>query len=125
MMRIMRYRMAVTVCGSICCDSLSLFVTYYIRFLIEYIQDSTAPVSKGIYLSFIFIICTFMSSLIRNYNIFQNYRNALIMRKLLISKIYTKVGTLSKKSLVSTNSGKLISLISADLLGIERGIWMI
>ena len=125
MMRIMRYRMAVTVCGSICCDSLSLFVTYYIRFLIEYIQDSTAPVSKGIYLSFIFIICTFMSSLIRNYNIFQNYRNALIMRKLLISKIYTKVGTLSMKSLVSTNSGKLISLISADLLGIERGICMI
>jgi hypothetical protein len=36
--------------------------------------------------------------------------------------MYEKVGKLSMKSLIETNSGKLITLISADMFQVERGL---
>ena len=45
---------------------------------------------------------------------------ALEGRKLLVSAIFDKVGRLSMRSLTETNSGKLITLVSADIFTIER-----
>mmetsp|Transcript_14678 Transcript_14678/g.22744 ORF Transcript_14678/g.22744 Transcript_14678/m.22744 type:complete len:166 (-) Transcript_14678:1516-2013(-) len=44
------------------------------------------------------------------------------MRRTLVAALYDKVVRLSMKSMTETNSGKLISLISADLFSIERGL---
>ena len=44
------------------------------------------------------------------------------MRKLLVAAIYDKVAKLSAKSLAQTSSGKLITLVSADIFMIERGL---
>jgi ABC-type multidrug transport system fused ATPase/permease subunit len=44
------------------------------------------------------------------------------MRRTLISGMYDKVAKLSMKSLIETNSGKLITLISSDIFSIERGL---
>jgi hypothetical protein len=50
------------------------------------------------------------------------YTDAVRMRKVLLCGIYDKIGKLSMKSLMETNSGKLITLISSDFFSIERGI---
>ena len=39
-----------------------------------------------------------------------------------MAALYDKVVKLSMKSMTETNSGKLVSLISADLFGVERGL---
>ena len=44
------------------------------------------------------------------------------MRRTLVAALYDKVVKLSMKSMAETNSGKLISLISADLFAVERGL---
>lgn len=49
---------------------------------------------------------------------------AVKMRKALVSAMYDKVSVLSMKSLTETNSGKLITLISADIFQVERAITM-
>ena len=47
---------------------------------------------------------------------------AVKSRKTLMCLLSEKIGTLSMKSMIETNSGKLISLISSDLFTIERGL---
>ena len=61
-----------------------------------------------------------MSSLMKNYWIFYGYIVAVRIRKTIISAMYTKVSKLSMKSLTSTNSGKLITIVSSDMQSIER-----
>lgn len=53
-------------------------------------------------------------------------QNGLILgvkiRKILVSSLYDKLGKLSMKAITSTNSGKLITLVSGDIFMIERGL---
>ena len=44
------------------------------------------------------------------------------MRRTLVAVLFDKVCNLSMKSLIATNSGKLISVISADLFAAERSL---
>jgi multidrug transporter EmrE-like cation transporter len=44
------------------------------------------------------------------------------MRRTLCAALFDKVVQFSMKSMTETNSGKLISLISADLFIVERGL---
>lgn len=44
------------------------------------------------------------------------------MRRTLVAVIFDKVCHLSMKSLMATNSGKLISVISSDLFAAERSL---
>ena len=44
------------------------------------------------------------------------------MRRTLVAALFDKIAKLSMKSLGETNSGKLVSLISADLFNCERGL---
>jgi len=45
-------------------------------------------------------------------------------RKVLVTAMFNKVAKLSMKSLTRTNSGKLVTLISADILNLERSMTM-
>ena len=47
---------------------------------------------------------------------------SLRIRRLLCAALYDKVVKLSMKSMTETHSGKLISIISADLFTIEKGL---
>ena len=49
-------------------------------------------------------------------------RNALRFRRTLVAALYDKTVSLSMKSFTECHSGKLISLISADLFTVERGV---
>ena len=44
------------------------------------------------------------------------------MRRTMVAVIFDKVCNLSMKSLIATNSGKLISVISADLFAAEKSL---
>ena len=50
------------------------------------------------------------------------FMTAVRMRRTLVAVIFEKVTKLSMKSLIATNSGKLISVISSDLFAIERAL---
>lgn len=58
----------------------------------------------------------------RNRYIFDGLQIALKIRRTLCAALFDKVVQFSMKSMTETNSGKLISLISADLFIIERGL---
>ena len=47
---------------------------------------------------------------------------SVLVRRTLVAGMYDKVVKLSMKSLIETNSGKLITLISSDIFSIERGL---
>ena len=53
---------------------------------------------------------------------FNGYKSAISMRKVLITGMYEKVTKLSMKSLTETNSGKLITIANGDIQAIERNL---
>ena len=58
----------------------------------------------------------------RNRYVQEGFIASIKFRRTLVAALYDKVVKLSVKSMTETNSGKLISLISADLFAIERGL---
>ena len=70
---------------------------------------------KAAYLVGIFSGCVLIGTLFRNFYIYYGYVTALEMRKMLTSAMFDKVSKLSMRSLAETNSGKLITLVSADI----------
>ena len=54
--------------------------------------------------------------------IFYGVIMAAKVRKVLVSSLYDKVGSLSIKAVTSTNSGKLVTLVSADIFMMERAL---
>ena len=99
-----------------------VYSCYYISFLINYLKDETAERSEGFRLVAIFILICLVQQLCRNYYIHYGYMTSIRMRRTLVNVMFEKVCHLSMKSLIATNSGKLISVISADLFTIERSL---
>ena len=62
----------------------------------------------------------FVAAFLVNTYIFQGYVMAVKTRKLLVAALYDKIAKLSMKSMTETNSGKLITIISADIFQLER-----
>ena len=62
--------------------------------------------------------------LCKNFFIYYGYIMALEGRKVLVAAMYDKVSKLSMRSLTETNSGKLITLVSADIFTLERPLTM-
>lgn len=89
--------------------------TYFLFYLIRYLVDPSIPAKKGVWLIAVYAAMVFMAAFFNNYQIFNSYVMAVRMRKTLVSAMYDKVSVLSMKSLTETNSGKLITLISADI----------
>ena len=58
----------------------------------------------------------------RNYYIIIGIQFSLKLRRTLVACLFDKCVNLSMKSITETNSGKLISLVSADLFTVERGL---
>jgi ABC-type multidrug transport system fused ATPase/permease subunit len=63
-----------------------------------------------------------LSLIFRNYYIMYGMISGITIRRTLVSYLFSKVARLSMKSLNETNSGKLVSLISADMFQAERGM---
>ena len=63
-----------------------------------------------------------LACLLKNSGMMVGMIMGIKMRKILVSSLYDKLGSLSTESVISTNSGKLITLVSADIFSIERGI---
>ena len=99
-----------------------VFSCYFISFLINYLKDETAEYTEGIKLITIFSIVCIIQQLCRNFYIHYGFMTAIRMRRTLVAVIFDKVCHLSMKSLMATNSGKLISVISSDLFAAERSL---
>lgn len=105
-------------------EGIYIFVVFFISEIINYIEDPNADYRKGIWLVIVYAVTMFISMLFRNYYYFTTSVLAVKMRKTLLLAMYDKIGKLSIKSLVETNSGKLITLISSDFFSVERGMMM-
>ena len=76
-----------------------------------------------IYIS-IFGASILIGSFLRGYYVFNGYMMGIRGRKVLVTAMFNKVAKLSMKSLTRTNSGKLVTLISSDILNLERSMTM-
>jgi ABC-type multidrug transport system fused ATPase/permease subunit len=85
-------------------------------------MDPLAKVSTGCWLCAVFTVCSFTEAMLKRTVIQTGLEMSLKVRKILMASIYDKIGKLSMKAVTSTNSGKLISLISADCFMLERGM---
>ena len=97
-----------------------IFSCYFISHLIDYLRDESAPSEDGIKLVAIFMAVNIVSQLCRNFYIHFGFLTSIRMRRTLVNVIFEKVINLSMKSLIATNSGKLISVISSDLYACDK-----
>ena len=97
-----------------------IYSCYFISKLIGFIRDEDAELMDGVILLLIFALLVVFQQLCRNFYIHYGYMCALWMRRTLVAVIFDQLCELSMKSLMSTNSGKLVQLISADLYTVER-----
>lgn len=103
-----------------CAEANTLFSTFMIRYLAQYLKKPEDDAEEAAILVGLFSAATILGSIFRNFYIYYGYAMALEARKLLVSAIFDKVGRLSMRSLTETNSGKLVTLVSADIFTIER-----
>ena len=102
-------------------ELLTLGATFLIKDLAGYLEDedkddpNEAARLVGMYCGAILI-----SVLLRNWYIYQGYIMSIEIRKILSQAVYDKVGRMSMRSLTETNSGKLITLTSGDIMQLER-----
>lgn len=68
-----------------------------------------------------FAITLIVGNIFRNRWIHDGFGMMITLRRTLVGVLFDKVARLSSKSMAETNSGKLISLVSADLFEAERG----
>ena len=78
----------------------------------------------GIMYISIFGASILIGSFLRGYYVFNGYMLGIRGRKVLVTAMFNKVAKLSMKSLTRTNSGKLVTLISSDILNLERSMTM-
>ena len=83
--------------------------------MIKYIKDPKREINRGLMLVAIFICAQIIAQICRNRYILSGFEMAIKLRRVLVGALYDKVLKLSVKGMTETNSGKLISLISADL----------
>lgn len=99
-----------------------IFSCYYISHLIQYLRDPDSTIETGIQRVVIFSIVNIIQGLCRNYYIHYGFMTSIRMRRTLVAVIFDKVINMSMKSLIATNSGKLIAVISSDLFAVERSL---
>ena len=94
-------------------------------YLIDFIKDDDAELMYGISLVAAFGALMITSSVMENWYIYKGYLTSIRLRKVIIASLYAKVSKFSMKSIIETNSGKLITIISGDYQSIERLMGMI
>lgn len=108
--------------GNNICEHLVMFSIYWSQLIIEWILDADATTSRGVMLCAVYTGVSILQVFIRRSSIINSYIMAIKIRKILVGALYDKIGKLSAKAVASTNSGKLITLVSADIFMIERGV---
>jgi hypothetical protein len=103
----------------------SLFYCFLLRYILQYLRDENAEKQTGIILVLIFSGTILIGNFLRNHYIFNGLIMGVRFRKTLVGAMFNKVGRMSMKSMARTNSGKLVALISADIMQIERPMTMI
>jgi ABC-type multidrug transport system fused ATPase/permease subunit len=93
-------------------------------YIINWLVDPKGTIRRGVILCSIFSALILTSIILRNMMIFKGVIMAAKVRKILVSSLYDKVGNLSIKAVTSTNSGKLVTLVSADIFMMERALSM-
>ena len=68
-----------------------------------------------------FCLCLIVGLVVRNRWLHDGFGMMIKLRRTLVGVLFDKMARLSSKSMAETNSGKLISLVSADLFEAERG----
>lgn len=101
-------------------ELMTVAYNYMLLFLIDYLNDTEATMEYGLKIAGGFCGLIFASSILRNLYIASGYYMAVKIRKILSSAMYDKIATLSMRSMTETNSGKLVTLISADIASLER-----
>ena len=99
-----------------------VFSCFLLTYLINYIRDPDAPLINGLLYTAIFSLFIASQQLLRSLYWHMGFMTSIRMRRTLVAVIFEKVTKLSMKSLIATNSGKLISVISSDLFAIERSL---
>lgn len=111
------------VSGAVLSETFGVFYSYFIGFMIRYIKDEEETSKlEGLKLVGIFFVSQLLAQNFRNRYILGGFFTTVKLRRTLVAAMYDKVARLSMKSMTETNSGKLISLISADLFSVERGL---
>ena len=100
----------------------TLFQSWWIGFIIKFLLNENATTQEGLITIGVFVVAILLGQTVKSIYQMQGYYFALRMRKLLVAAIFDKVARLSAKSLAQTSSGKLITLVSADIFMIERGL---
>jgi len=103
-------------------EACSLGYTAFLTVLIRHLKDPDSTVKDGIWKGCIAGFLILMSVGFRKEYTIGGKRAAISLRKTLLAVIYNKIEKLSTKSLTETNSGKLITIVSGDILGIERAL---
>jgi ATP-binding cassette, subfamily C (CFTR/MRP), member 1 len=105
---------------------LALSYNYVIRDLIYYIKyeenETNEGMWKGVRLIATFVGLMVVTTVLRNQYIITGFQFSFKLRRTLVATLFDKAVKLSMKSMTETNSGKLISLVSADLFTVERGL---
>lgn len=103
-------------------ESTGILQCYYLATLIKFIQNKDKSWQEGCLMLTLYACLTLTQQFCRNFYIHYAFMAAIRMRRTLVSAMYDKVTRLSMKSLLATNSGKLIAVISSDLFTIERSL---
>ena len=102
-----------------CCG---IFNCYFTSHLIKYLRDEDAPLEDGIKMAVAFSVIQITNTLCKNFYVHYGFLTSIRMRRTLVAVIFNKVTKLSMKSLIATNSGKLVSVISSDLFQAEKSL---
>ena len=102
----------------------TLLSIFMIKFLAEYLIKEESNLSEATILVALFSFFLLLGTLLRNFYLYYGYIMSLEVRKILISAIYDKVGRLTMRSLTETNQGRLITMVSSDIFGLERSLAM-
>lgn len=106
-------------------ESCAIGYTMFLVVLISFLQDDEIEWYWGAIYVVIFGGMMLTGGICRNMWVFKGALTSVRMRKTLISALYTKVSKLSMKSVTETNSGKLITIASGDILAIEYAMGIV
>lgn len=118
----MRYDFFYALVVNTISDLIQLFYIYWTQTIISWVLDPDATIAQGAVLCAVFTGSAFIAAVFKRSVVQTGCIMAVKIRKLLIGAMYGKLGKLSVKSVASTNSGKLITLVSADIFMVERGL---
>jgi ABC-type transport system involved in cytochrome bd biosynthesis fused ATPase/permease subunit len=86
-------------------EVLGLLYTAHLYFLVEFIRsdEQENDVERGVVLVIIFAVLMLLQAVMRNLYIFKGYVTAVKIRKTIVSALFSKITSLSAKSVAQTS----------------------